>query len=98
MAELEDYQLVALCDLNEELAKTTAEKFPGAKAYTDMTAMLKAEKPDVVAIATPNDSHAKLTIQVAEFGVKGICCEKPMSVSLGEAKAWWPRARRTAPS
>jgi len=87
MAGIEDYQMVAICDLNEELAKETAAKYPGSKAYKDLTTMLEAEQLDVVAVATPNDSHARLTIQVAEAGVKGICCEKPMSVSLGEAKA-----------
>ena len=87
MAGLDEYELVGVCDLNEQLANDTAAKYPGAVAYTDYTQMLAKAKPDVVAVATPNDSHARLTIQAAEAGVCGICCEKPMAVSMGEARA-----------
>jgi len=87
MADCDDFELVAVCDLDEEQAKKTAEQFEGAKAYTDFEKMLEAERPDVVAIATPNDSHARLTLQAVESGVRGICCEKPMAVNMGQARA-----------
>ena len=87
MAGLDEFELVAVCDLKEELAAETAAKHSGAEVYTDYTRMLAEVKPDVVAVATPNDSHARLTIQAAEAGVRGICCEKPMAVNMGEARA-----------
>jgi len=82
-----NFAIVAGCDLVEEAAEELAAQHEGAKAYTDFQAALEAEKPDCVIIATGNASHAKLAIMAAEAGVKGIFCEKPMSVSHGEAKA-----------
>ncbi|HUT18007.1 MAG TPA: Gfo/Idh/MocA family oxidoreductase [Anaerolineae bacterium] len=88
MHELDAYQVVGLCDLNAELAEELAAgAFPGAKAYTDYEEMLAAEQLDVVAVATPTDSHARLTIAAAEAGVRGICCEKPMATDLGDGRA-----------
>jgi UDP-N-acetyl-2-amino-2-deoxyglucuronate dehydrogenase len=88
MQQLDAYQVVGLCDLNAELAgELAAEAFPGARAYTDYQEMLAAEQLDVVAVCTPTDSHAQLTIAVAEAGVRGICCEKPMAISLGDGRA-----------
>jgi len=81
------FAVVAGCDLVEEAAEELAAQHEGAKAYTDFQIALDAEKPDLVIIATGNASHAKLAIMAAEAGVKGIFCEKPMSVSYGEAKA-----------
>jgi predicted dehydrogenase len=88
MQALDEYQVVALCDLNAELAQElAATRFPGAKPYTDYQEMLAAEQLDVVAIATPTNSHAGLTIAVAEAGVRGICCEKPMATNLADGRA-----------
>lgn len=88
MAALPDhYKVVALCDLNAQLADETAAKHEGSKAYTDYTTMLAEAKPDVVVVATNNVSHAPLTIEAARAGVRGVYCEKPMAESYGNAKA-----------
>jgi len=87
MHRLEEFQLVAVCDLNQELADKIAGELAGAKPYTDYEEMLAVEKPDVVAVATPTDSHARLTIVAAEAGARGIISEKPMAISLGDGKA-----------
>jgi len=86
LAELEDFDLVATCDLKEDLARRAAEALPGVTPYTDMPEMLAAERPDVVAVTTATDSHARLTIEAAGAGVRGICCEKPMATCLGDAR------------
>ncbi len=87
MAGLDDFDLVALCDLDEARAREAAEKLDGVAVYADFERALDAERPDVVAVATPNDSHARLTIMAAEAGVRGICCEKPMATCMGDARA-----------
>jgi len=87
VAALPDYELAALCDLKKETAQAVkAETGGGAAIYTDYAAMLVQAKPDVVVIATPTGSHARFTIQAAEAGVKGVYCEKPMAVHLGDAR------------
>ena len=86
MATLEDYDLVALCDLKEEVARRAAVQVGCPKVYTDYTRMLAEIQPDVVTIATPTSSHAELTFQAIEAGVRGIYCEKPMATNLADAR------------
>jgi predicted dehydrogenase len=86
MAALEDYDLVAVCDLKEEVAREAAEGAGDPEIYTDYATMLMELKPDVVAIATPTSSHAELTFQAIETGVRGIYCEKPMATNLADAR------------
>lgn len=47
--------------------------------------VLKDENIDAVAIATPNDKHAKQIIAAASAG-KNILCEKPLALSMREAR------------
>jgi predicted dehydrogenase len=86
LAEVEEYQLAALCDIDRAHAEALAHEVGGA-VYGDYAQMLAREKPDVVVIVTPTDSHARLTIQAAEAGVRGVYCEKPMATCLGDGLA-----------
>jgi predicted dehydrogenase len=47
VVDLEEYELIAVCDLNRELADGAAGELGGLKVYTDFGAMLEAEEPDV---------------------------------------------------
>jgi predicted dehydrogenase len=85
--QAEGLELVAVCDLDEARARETSEPYPGVAIYTDFARMLAEVQPDVVALAVPNVAHAPLTIQAAEAGVRGICCEKPVAPSLAQARA-----------
>ena len=49
--------------------------------------MLAEVQPEVVALAVPTVAHLPLTIQAAEAGVRGICCEKPVATNLADARA-----------
>lgn len=101
LAQLDDVDLVALCDIDKQTAEKVAEETASIAAdrrsstggnsvpvriFTDFAEMLKTEKPDIVGIATPNRMHCEMTIQAVEAGVKGIYCEKPIAVDLGEAR------------
>lgn len=83
----EEFELVALCDRDEERARQLAERAQVGAIYSDYGAMLRAHRPDVVIVVTPNDSHAALTIQAAEAGARGVMCEKPMATCMGEGRA-----------
>src|SRR5262249_19682283 len=63
IARSREVELVGLCDLDETLARNLAAELAGARPYRDLEAMLAEEAPDVLAIATPNISHAELTLQ-----------------------------------
>lgn len=83
---LDRYRLAAVCDLDVTLAQQRAEQYAIKTVYADYQAMLSAEKPDVVIITTPNNLHAEMTIQAAEAGARGICCEKPMATCLEDGR------------
>ena len=74
-------KLVAVCDIVQEKADDLADKY-GAKAYTDISDLIKNEKDvEVVAICTPNGLHATHSIQSLRAGFH-VLCEKPMAISV----------------
>lgn len=85
LGRMEGFRLKAVCDLKPEVVEPCAQEL-GVRAYADFGEMLEKEKPEVVAVCTPNASHAPLTIQAAQAGVRGVYCEKPMAVNLGQAR------------
>ena len=74
-----------VCDSNPEVARRTAEKFMLLRSYTDPEEMLTREKPQVVHIVTPPQSHAALTELAAKHGCH-VLVEKPMAVNAAEAR------------
>jgi len=58
----------------------------GFQGYTDFEAMLQEEKLDIACVLTPASTHRAITEKVAEYGVH-VLCEKPISLSLTDAKA-----------
>ena len=84
---LPEYALVALSDIEETHAQALSEAVGCGEVYTDYAQMLRTERPDVVVVVTPCATHAALTIQAAEAGVRGVYCEKPMATCLGDGRA-----------
>lgn len=80
-------QMVAACDLDGAKAEAFAADF-GMKAYTDLDAMLEAEGPDFVDIATRPATHVPLVEKVASRRLP-VLCQKPMAET-------WEEARRLA--
>ena len=92
MRDSGEFEVVAACDVDLKRAVELGDKFEDVCAYDDLGKMLQAERPDVVVIATDGASHAELTALVAQarpqrtVRPRAISCEKPMAVSLGEAR------------
>src|SRR4029453_7804551 len=51
--------------------------------YDDLEGLLLGKQVDAVYIATPNDTHAELTVMAARHGVH-VMCEKPMAPTEAE--------------
>ena len=69
------------------------------RAYGDWREMLAGEKDradrlDLVTVATPNSTHYEITKAFLEAGIN-VLCEKPMTVSVDEAEDIAATARRT---
>jgi len=84
---LPKFELVTGCDVSEDAVQDFTKMFPSASGYSDYAQMLSEQKPDVVVVATNNASHAALTIQAAEAGVRGVYCEKPMATCMADGRA-----------
>ena len=78
-------ELVAGSSRDEGRRKRFEERMGVDKTYTDWREMLKAEKLDIVGIATNSPYHAEVTIACAEAGVRGVFCEKPITTRLRDA-------------
>lgn len=66
----------------------------GATAYTDIDEMLRAEQPDLVTVALPNEAHFEPTLRLLRSGVS-VLVEKPLVFDLGEADALLDAARES---
>jgi UDP-N-acetylglucosamine 3-dehydrogenase len=78
-------ELIAVCDINEERAKTVAERYD-VKAYTNYEELLSSGSVDAVSVCTPNYLHAPISIAALNAGIH-VLCEKPMATSKEEAEA-----------
>ncbi len=79
-------KIVSGCDINPKRLKAFGKRWGVKKLYNDYRAMLEREKLDIVSVAAWTELHAKMVVDAAESGVKGIYCEKPMAVNLTQAK------------
>ena len=78
-------EIVAVCDVNPDTARTAADKYQVAKTYTDYHQMLQQEQLDAVSVATPNAYHMQPTIDALEAGIH-VICEKPLAMNAEEAR------------
>lgn len=90
---MQDYaEIVAVCDIYEPAAQTTAQRWEIPNYYTDAQEMLEKEKPDLVSICTPNISHKELTMLALNHGAN-VLCEKPLAVSYRDAREMFELAQ-----
>lgn len=79
-------EMVAVCDVNPEIAKQAADKFGITKTYVDYREMLAKEELDAVSVATPNRYHMQPTVDALSAG-KHVICEKPLGTTADECRA-----------
>jgi predicted dehydrogenase len=84
-AQHRQIELVAICDLDGRRAGEQAAA-TGARAYTDLGAMLDGERLDFVYVATPDPSHREPVLAAAGRGLH-ILVEKPLATTLEDARA-----------
>ncbi len=77
--------LAAVCDLEKLMAEQLAVRYAIPAHYDDLDAMLDAEKPDVLHITTPPQSHLSIATRAAARGCH-VFVEKPLAMSLAETR------------
>jgi predicted dehydrogenase len=99
-------QILAVCDVKQTVRDScqkrvderyaqerSSGKYQGCAAYNDFRELIARGDIDAVIIAVPDHWHALVTIAAAEAG-KDIYCEKPMALTVRQARAMVTAVRR----
>ena len=86
-AHINEAEMVALCDMNEERLDQFGDTYGVAARYTDLDKMLTREKPDVVHCVTDPTLRVPLMTHLAQAGVPGVIVEKPICIGADDYKA-----------
>lgn len=90
--ELMETDLIGVCDVDPEKAKSVAEQF-GAKPYTSFRRMLQNEDISAVSVCTWSTSLARVAIGAVKAG-KHVLVEKPMAANLKQAEKLLETAKK----
>jgi len=82
--ELQETELLAICDINPQRAKAVSSQF-GVQSYTNTGRMLKNENIEAVSVCTWSTSLAKETLKALKAG-KHVLVEKPMAANVKQAE------------
>jgi len=75
----------AICDVDSLIMEKRGAPFPEAARYTDYRKMIEKEKLDGVVVATPDHSHAYISVWAMKHGLH-VYCEKPLTQTVHEAR------------
>ncbi len=77
--------IAALCEVDEGRLNSWARNHPNAKLYTDFRKMLDEAKLDGVVVATPDHTHAPISMAAMRRGIHCFC-QKPLTHNVFEAR------------
>jgi len=84
LSDIEECEVVAVCDVNVERAKIIAQKYNIPFFFPSFDETIKKVELDAVSICTPSTTHAELSIKAIKAGL-GVLIEKPMASNAYEA-------------
>src|ERR1035441_3928769 len=84
--KISSVQLVAVCDLDPIMSEQLAVRYSVPHRYDDVAQMLDTERPDVLHITTPPQSHLSLTRQAVAAGCH-VFLEKPVALVHADVEA-----------
>jgi predicted dehydrogenase len=87
-------EMVAVADVNPEVAAAAAKKFDVPQQFTDYKELLADPEIDAVSVCTPNKFHLGPTVDALRAG-KHVLCEKPLGMNEAECKEMCRAARET---
>ena len=84
LGQLEEAEVVAVCDIAGERAESAAKKFE-ASAFTDHRKMLEEAEMDALFVCLPPFAHTDAEIIAAEKGIH-LFVEKPVALTMDKAE------------
>ncbi len=89
MATIPQIDVIAGCDIvaaaRDRFVEQWSGRWQGLRVYDDYRKLLEQERPELVAVVTPDNLHTEPVLAAIEFGARGIFCEKPLATSLDDA-------------
>ncbi len=77
--------LVALCDSSQARLDQLSTRFSDVATCTSIDECLETHQPEIVSIATPDETHFEMAMKVCAFpGVRGVLLEKPIALTSFE--------------
>jgi predicted dehydrogenase len=86
-------ELVACCDVNQDAARSFADRFGCEESYTDYRQMIAEANLDGIILATWPTDHFEQINACLEAGVLNILCEKSITADAAEVYEIWKAAR-----
>ncbi|RPI01444.1 MAG: gfo/Idh/MocA family oxidoreductase, partial [Calditrichaeota bacterium] len=98
-------QVIAVCDVDREklvraqsqvndyYAQKSGRSYKGCRAVVDYREIISSDEVDIVVFATPDHWHVQQSIEAARAG-KDIYCEKPLTLTIAEARSLVNEIRR----
>ncbi|MGI5868641.1 MAG: Gfo/Idh/MocA family protein [Kiritimatiellia bacterium] len=78
-------ELKALCGRDADWVKESAETFGFGDVETDWEKLVRRDDVDVIDITAPSNVHKPIAIAAAQNG-KHVFCEKPLALTVGDAR------------
>ncbi len=77
--------LVALCDVDDNLLGRAGERFPAVAKFADFRQLLDHKGLDAVVISTADHTHVPAAVRAMRRGLH-VYCEKPLAHNVAEAR------------
>jgi predicted dehydrogenase len=85
MQRIPNCEIVGVCDREELMAKQLFQRFPVKQYFSDIDALFREARPQVVHLTTPPGSHFELASECLERGAH-VYVEKPFTLTTAEAE------------
>jgi predicted dehydrogenase len=85
-------RLTGICDASQELLEKRKSDWSCNNITTDFEQLCADPNVDAVVIATPNYTHAPITLAAAKHG-KHVMCEKPLGLAAAEVRKMYHACR-----
>lgn len=80
LMDTEQFELCGIAEKKSNIREEIAEKF-GIRAYEDLEAMLVEQKPEVLVIASNDETHIPILNLALKHGPRLVFCEKPLGLN-----------------
>jgi len=83
LQRIETAEIAAVCDVNQQVAETTGKTYD-LPFFSNPHEMAEKADFDVISILTPSGTHAKLILELADYG-RHFVVEKPLALRIEDA-------------